>query len=130
LAHSNAPDVGKRSVLKGSLVELDKEGKHRLDVHLTLSIVDPSLTLVHLSVVPLVASPAGWHHVPSESKGGEDIFYYETRGNNVLAQDNLDGGNSMNGFRANGGKKMEFDFAIHMPKAGTPLDPHCRSAFI
>jgi len=33
----------------------------------------------------------------------------------------------MNGFRANGGKKMEFDFAIHMPKAGTPLDPHCKS---
>ncbi|GAA6061038.1 hypothetical protein JCM10212_004612 [Sporobolomyces blumeae] len=90
----NAPDVGKRKVLKGTLVELDKE-----------------------------ASPAGWHTVPSETKGGKDTFYYETRGNNVLAQDNVSGGNSMNGFRANGGKQMKFDFPIHMTKPGTALDP-------
>ncbi|GAA5940279.1 uncharacterized protein JCM15063_002587 [Sporobolomyces koalae] len=90
----NAPDVGKRAVLKGSLVELDKE-----------------------------ASPAGWHYVPSEHKGGSEIFYFETRGNNVLAQDNPSGGNSMNGFRANGGKDLKFDFPIHMTKPGTPLDP-------
>ncbi|GAA5896414.1 M36 family metallopeptidase [Sporobolomyces salmoneus] len=90
----NAPDVGKRKILKGSLVELDKE-----------------------------ASPAGWHYVPSEHKGGSEIFYFETRGNNVLAQDNPDGGNSMNGFRANGGKDLKFDFPIHMTKPGTPLDP-------
>jgi len=94
-----------------------------------LTTYDLSLTPDCLCI-PLIASPAGWHHVPSESKGGKDIFYYETRGNNVLAQDNLDGGNSMNGFRANGGKKMEFDFAIHMPKAGTPLDPHCTFSLI
>ncbi|GAA5995133.1 hypothetical protein JCM5350_002779, partial [Sporobolomyces pararoseus] len=90
----NAPDEGKRKILKGSLVELDKE-----------------------------ASPAGWHYVPSERKGGSEIFYYETRGNNVLAQDNPDGGNSMNGFRANGGKDLKFDFPIHMTKPGTPHDP-------
>ncbi|GAA5831230.1 hypothetical protein JCM3766R1_002975 [Sporobolomyces carnicolor] len=90
----NAPDVGKRKILKGTLVELDKE-----------------------------ASPAGWHYVPSEHKGGSEIFYYETRGNNVLAQDNPDGGNSMNGFRANGGKDLKFDFPIHMTKPGTPLNP-------
>ncbi|GAA6026132.1 hypothetical protein JCM11491_000889 [Sporobolomyces phaffii] len=90
----NAPDVGKRKVLKGSLVELDDQ-----------------------------ASPAGWHHVPSEHKGGSDVFYFETRGNNVLAQDNPSGGNSMNGFRANGGKDLKFDFPIHMTKPGTPHDP-------
>ncbi|GAA5875949.1 hypothetical protein JCM16303_004052 [Sporobolomyces ruberrimus] len=91
----NAPDVGKREVLKGSLVELDKE-----------------------------ASPAGWHYVPSEHKGGSEVFYYETRGNNAMAQDNPSGGNSMNGFRANGGKDLKFDFPIHMTKPGVPHDPH------
>jgi hypothetical protein len=29
----------------------------------------------------------------------------------------------MNGFRANGGKDLKFDFPIHMTKPGTPLDP-------
>ncbi|GAA6047815.1 hypothetical protein JCM3770_004656 [Rhodotorula araucariae] len=94
----NAPDEGKRAVLRGTLVELDGE-----------------------------ASPAGWHTVPGEKReygaATPDTFYYETRGNNVLAQDNPSGGNSMNGFRANGGKAMNFKFGIHMPKAGTPLDP-------
>ncbi|GAA5889905.1 hypothetical protein JCM5296_003645 [Sporobolomyces johnsonii] len=90
----NAPDEGKRKLLQGTLVELDQE-----------------------------ASPAGWHLVPSEYKGGKDTFYYETRGNNVLAQDNPSGGNSMTGFRANGGPNMTFDFPIHMTKPGVPLDP-------
>ncbi|GJN91527.1 hypothetical protein Rhopal_004550-T1 [Rhodotorula paludigena] len=93
----NAPDEGKRAVLNGTLVELDKE-----------------------------ASPAGWHTVPGSGEFGastRDTFYYETRGNNVLAQDNPSGGNSMNGFRANGGKDMRFQFGIHMTKPGTPLDP-------
>ncbi|GAA6004401.1 hypothetical protein JCM10207_000710 [Rhodosporidiobolus poonsookiae] len=90
----NAPDEGKRLLLKGTLVELDAE-----------------------------ASPAGWHTVPSEYKGGKDTFYYETRGNNVMAQDNPSGGGSANGFRANGGRDMVFDFPIHMTKAGTPLEP-------
>lgn len=54
---------GKRVVLRGTLVELDDE-----------------------------ASPAGWHLVPGEKReyGGAtpDTFYFETRGNNVLAQVN------------------------------------------
>ncbi|GAA5826953.1 hypothetical protein JCM11251_002178 [Rhodosporidiobolus azoricus] len=90
----NAPDEGKRLKLKGTLVELDAE-----------------------------ASPAGWHTVPSEYAGGRTTAYYETRGNNVLAQDNPSGGSSMNGFRANGGANMVFDFPIHMTKPGVPLDP-------
>ncbi|GAA5891103.1 hypothetical protein JCM6882_006420 [Rhodosporidiobolus microsporus] len=89
----NAPDEGKRLKLKGTLVELDAE-----------------------------ASPVGWHTVPGEH-GAKTTAYYETRGNNVLAQDNPSGGGSMNGFRANGGPKMEFDFPIHMTKPGIPLDP-------
>ncbi|GAA6036579.1 hypothetical protein JCM8097_001235 [Rhodosporidiobolus ruineniae] len=90
----NDPQEGKRLVLKGTLVELDAD-----------------------------ASPAGWHLVPSEYKGGKDTFYYETRGNNVLAQDNPSGGSSMNGFRANGGSNLTFEFPIHMTKPGVPLEP-------
>ncbi|GAA5852921.1 hypothetical protein JCM9279_000078 [Rhodotorula babjevae] len=95
----NAPDEGKRAVLRGTLVELDAE-----------------------------ASPAGWHTVPGEKRPyGDgvtpDTFYYETRGNNVMAQDNPSGGNSASGFRANGGKDMSFKFGIHMPKEGHPLEP-------
>ena len=95
----NAPDEGKRAVLRGTLVELDDE-----------------------------ASPAGWHTVPGEKRPfGDgmtpDTFYYETRGNNVMAQDNPSGGNSASGFRANGGKDMSFKFGIHMPKEGHPLEP-------
>lgn len=88
---TNAPDEGKRLALHGAPgVELDLE-----------------------------ASPAGWHTVPKDQHRGngpynQDTFYFETRGNNVLAQDNPDGGNSMDGFRANGGDKMDFAFPIHM----------------
>ncbi|GAA5972266.1 hypothetical protein JCM11641_002379 [Rhodosporidiobolus odoratus] len=92
---TNDPSEGKRAVLRGTLVELDEE-----------------------------ASPAGWHMVPAEYTGGKDTFYFETRGNNVLAQDNVSGGGSMSGFRANGGSNMTFDFPIHMPKAGHALEPH------
>ncbi|PAK91334.1 hypothetical protein B8X04_17580, partial [Brevibacterium casei] len=65
------------------------------------------------------ASPAGGHTVPKDKHRGDgpynqDTFYFETRGNNVLAQDNPDGGNSMDGFRANGGDEMAFEFPIHM----------------
>ena len=112
---SNAPDVGKRKILKGTLVELDEEGE-RDDLRFYFP---PSPHTESRSA----ASPAGWHYVPSERKGGSEIFYYETRGNNVLAQDNPDGGTSMNGFRANGGKDLKFDFPIHMTKPGTPLNP-------
>ncbi|BGO94656.1 hypothetical protein NBRC10512_004915 [Rhodotorula toruloides] len=93
----NAPDEGKRSLLTGTLVEMDSE-----------------------------ASPVGWHTVPAGkdySSHSKDTFYFETRGNNVLAQDNPSGGNSMDGFRANGGEDMSFKFPIHMTKPGTPLDP-------
>ncbi|KAM0793234.1 hypothetical protein ACM66B_000698 [Microbotryomycetes sp. NB124-2] len=90
----NAPDEGKRAVLTGKDVELDKE-----------------------------ASPAGWHTIPAEYKGGKDTVYHDTRGNNVLAQDNPDGGNSMNGYRPNGGSKMVFDYKLGWPKSGHTLDP-------
>ena len=69
------------------------------------------------------ASPAGWHVIPSEYKGGKDSLYLDTRGNNVLAQDNPDGGNSMNGYRPSGGSDLTFDFKLGWPKAGHVLDP-------
>ncbi|KAK4054892.1 hypothetical protein OIV83_000816 [Microbotryomycetes sp. JL201] len=90
----NAPNEGKRAVLTGKDVEIDKE-----------------------------ASPAGWHTIPADYKGGKDTVYHDTRGNNVLAQDNPDGGNSMNGFRPSGGSKMVFDFKLGWPKSGHTLDP-------
>ncbi|KAK4701068.1 extracellular elastinolytic metalloproteinase, partial [Phenoliferia sp. Uapishka_3] len=90
----NAPDVGKRELLTGSLIELDNE-----------------------------ASPVGWHTIPATFKGGKDVSFRDTRGNNVYAQDNKDGGNSMNGYRPSGGADMAFDFPLHWPKEGTPLDP-------
>jgi extracellular elastinolytic metalloproteinase len=94
LASSNAPDVGKRELLKGKAIELDE-----------------------------LASPAGWHTVPSSFKGGKDTIYHDTRGNNVIAQDNPSGGNSMDGYRPSGGANLTFDFPLGWPKAGTPLEP-------
>ncbi|BGP56030.1 hypothetical protein JCM8202_005174 [Rhodotorula sphaerocarpa] len=95
---TNAPDEGKRRALHGAPGE-------KLDAE---------------------ASPAGWHTVPLQHPRGDQsdaTFYFETRGNNVLAQDNPSGGNSIDGFRANGGDDMDFEFPIHMTKPGTPLDP-------
>lgn len=92
---SNDPEEGKRQFLKGSLVELDNE-----------------------------ASPAGWHAIPS-SKGGVDVKKFtDTRGNNVFAQDNPDGGNEYeNNYRPSGGKNLSFDFPLGWPKEGKPRDP-------
>ncbi|KAM0746933.1 hypothetical protein T439DRAFT_329204 [Meredithblackwellia eburnea MCA 4105] len=91
----NAPDEGKRQLLQGTLVELDEE-----------------------------ASPVGWHTIPATFKGGKDKQFYDTRGNNVYAQDNPDGGNGYeNNYRPSGGANLTFDFPLGWPKEGTPLDP-------
>ncbi|KAI5476506.1 Extracellular metalloproteinase 4 [Pseudohyphozyma bogoriensis] len=92
----NAPDEGKRELLKGSLIELDNE-----------------------------ASPVGWHTIPPFYKGGSPKHYTTTRGNNVHAQDNPDGGNSYEyNYRPDAGSNLTFDFPLGWPKAGTPLEPH------
>jgi extracellular elastinolytic metalloproteinase len=92
---SNDPSEGKRALLKGTLVELDS-----------------------------AASPAGWHTVPATSIGSKPVYYDDTRGNNVMAQDNVDGGNQyINNYRPHAGVNMSFDFTLGLPKAGTPLAP-------
>lgn len=58
----NAPDEGKRVTLHGKYVDLDKE-----------------------------ASPVGWHAVPAGNHKGY-VFYNSTRGNNIIAQENWQGG--------------------------------------
>ncbi|SGY34386.1 BQ5605_C002g01624 [Microbotryum silenes-dioicae] len=90
----NDPTEGKRELLSGKKLLMDDE-----------------------------ASPSGWHTVESEFEHEEATLYSDTRGNNVFAQDNVDGGNSMNGHRPSGGKSLTFDFKLGWPKAGTPLEP-------
>ena len=58
------------------------------------------------------ASPSGWHTSS------------DTRGNNVVAQENWDGGDAyVNNLRPDGGKNLSFSFPIHMTKPGKALDP-------
>lgn len=100
VTHSNDPVEGKRHLLTGSLVELDS-----------------------------AASPSGWHTVPALSVSVPEVYYDDTRGNNVVAQDNIDGGNNwLHNYRPHGGEDMAFDFHLGLPKAGTPLSPksECR----
>ncbi|KAI9356962.1 Fungalysin metallopeptidase-domain-containing protein [Zopfochytrium polystomum] len=64
------------------------------------TVVDPAHTL---------ASPLGWH-----SHGGKKHFT-DTRGNNVYAQENLDGRNEWeNNGRPDGGKSLSFDFPVDL----------------
>lgn len=56
----------------------------------------------------LTASPYGWH----DTNGSPGAEYTFTRGNNVLAQDDLDGNNSTDGYRPEGGSNLIFDFNL------------------
>ena len=60
------------------------------------------------------ASPYGWH----DTNGAIGNEYTITRGNNVLAQDDLDGNNGT-GTSPNGGASLNFDF----PYGGTTAQP-------
>lgn len=92
---TNDPSEGGRSTLKGAGVELDWE-----------------------------ASPAGWHTVPATFIGGKETIYTTTQGNNVIAQENWEGQQAyVNNYRPDAGAALKFDYPIHMPKEGTPLDP-------
>ncbi len=53
----------------------------------------------------LIASQFGWH----DTNGVAGAEFTDTRGNNVFAQDDLDGNNS-GGFRPDGGVALEFDY--------------------
>ncbi|SCV68477.1 BQ2448_598 [Microbotryum intermedium] len=97
----NDPTEGKRELLSGKKLLMDAE-----------------------------ASPSGWHTVESEFEREKAIVYSDTRGNNVFAQDNVDGGNSRNGHRPSGGKSLTFDFKLGWPKPGTPLEPSSTFTFI
>lgn len=71
---------------------------------------------------------SGWHTVPAAHVGAKDIHYADTRGNNVFAQENFDGGNSyLHNYRPTGGANMTFDFAIDLFKSGVPLPPKSES---
>ncbi|MAE65994.1 MAG: hypothetical protein CMJ18_17115 [Phycisphaeraceae bacterium] len=61
-----------------------------------------------------VASPLGWHDVNLTVGAGE---FTDTRGNNVLAQEDRNANNS-GGFRPSGGAALDFDFPIDLA-----LDP-------
>ncbi|MCW5900120.1 MAG: M36 family metallopeptidase [Flavobacteriales bacterium] len=55
-----------------------------------------------------IASPFGWH----DTSGVAGPEYFDTRGNNVWAQEDMDANNT-GGFRPNGGATLEFDFPIN-----------------
>lgn len=59
-----------------------------------------------------IASPFGWHDTDGEA--GPEYTY--TRGNNVLAQEDVNGNNG-NGARAEGGATLAFDFPFGLPQA-------------
>jgi len=60
------------------------------------------------------ASPLGWHDQ------GNGQQYTETIGNNVYAQENLDGGTQwQNNYRPNGGSALNFNFPLDLTKEPT-----------
>ena len=58
------------------------------------------------------ASPYGWH----DTNGSDGAEYTITRGNNVYAQEDIDGKNNTLGFSPNGGAALNFDFPIDLTK--------------
>lgn len=56
-----------------------------------------------------VASPFGWH----DNDGVSGAEFTDTRGNNVIAQDDLDG-NNVGGTRPDGGPTLAFDFPLDL----------------
>ena len=59
-----------------------------------------------------IASPYGWH----DTNGEDGAEYTITRGNNVYAQEDIDGMNNTLGFSPNGGATLNFDFPIDLTK--------------
>lgn len=59
-----------------------------------------------------VASPFGWHD--TDGVAGPEYTY--TRGNNVIAQEDINGNNG-SGARAEGGPTLQFDFPFDLPQA-------------
>lgn len=57
-----------------------------------------------------IASPNGWHQ-----QGPKGKSYTNTIGNNVFAQNNLDGGDKyLSNHRPDGGKSLDFDFPVDL----------------
>lgn len=59
-----------------------------------------------------IASPFGWHD--TDGVAGPEYTY--TRGNNVIAQEDINGNNG-SGARAEGGPTLQFDFPFNLPQA-------------
>jgi len=59
-----------------------------------------------------IASPFGWH----DDNGVAGAEYTDTRGNNVLAQEDADANNT-GGYRPSGGANLDFDFAVDFAQA-------------
>lgn len=60
----------------------------------------------------VVASPFGWH----DTNGSAGAEYTITRGNNVLAQDDMNGNNGT-GYSPDGGASLNFNFPLNMNQA-------------
>jgi extracellular elastinolytic metalloproteinase len=75
-----------------------------------LGVESPSHGLRELVVDPAdpIASPYGWH----DTNGQPGAEFTITRGNNVLAQEDIDGNNNTPGYRPNGGSNLVFDFPL------------------
>ena len=67
----------------------------------------------------LVASPFGWH----DNNGVAGAEFTDTRGNNVRAEDDIDGVNSSVGSRPDGGASLNFDLPINLANSPTTYTP-------
>lgn len=71
------------------------------------------------------ASPFGWH----DTNGSAGAEFTTTRGNNVLAQDDINGNNG-SGSLANGGTNLNFDFPLNLSNSpSTFLDASITNLF-
>ncbi|MGB0383967.1 MAG: M36 family metallopeptidase [Ardenticatenaceae bacterium] len=96
-------------------------GQYRVFPFPYVSPEDPGVT--HTLVTEpadAIASPFGWH----DTDGVAGAEFTDTRGNNVFAQDDVDGSNGK-GFRPDGGVDLLFDFAVDptfQPSGSTNLE--------
>jgi extracellular elastinolytic metalloproteinase len=75
-----------------------------------------------------IASPAGWHILGSKKNGS---LHRDTVGNNVFAQENLEGGNNwVKNYRPDGSLSLVFDFPANLSaKPSTYLDAAVTNLF-
>lgn len=69
-----------------------------------------------------LASPYGWH----DDNGIAGVEYTITRGNNVLAQDDINGNNG-SGYSPDGGAGLEFDYTLDFTQAANSNTPQAEN---